>query len=311
MARDYAVVLSARMSSERLPGKALVTLDFGESVPNIVGLVERWLWSERAPVVIVATSDQPEDDAIAETIEGTFDFDIEQGDVRLYRGSRDNVLARMDGALKACAPDARYVARALADNPLVDVDLADWRLDVLRDLEAEGVHYGGREAELTYAATTDVWSRSGWDRIVEHSSGSQLEHPGAWYWENLGKFKAAHLTMPRAEYVTRLRTELDTPDDLAMFRAVWRKLGTEPDTLEALQWLERHPEVARLNADVPLKTMTHAVWGEGSEWQCPSCSRRIGGVVNGDLVLRCKCGARKKFYSRPPAKLGPALGRRS
>src|SRR3989304_2709349 len=117
---DYSVILSARNSSDRLPNKAIVSY-CPDGTPNIIQIIRRWQASRRAPLVIVATSDTAPDDSIA-------DLCAPLG-VPCYRGPLHDVVARMDGAINTYAPDAKYIARALADNPLVDVGLADWHYD--------------------------------------------------------------------------------------------------------------------------------------------------------------------------------------
>src|SRR3990167_10908548 len=129
---DYAVIVTARMSSERLPGKALAVYA-PDLTPNIIQIVRRWQASDREPTIIVATTDGLEDGVIA-------DFCTGYG-VACFRGSRDDVTGRMDGAIKAFATDAKWIARGSADNPLVDVGLADWRFDILAETGADGLWY--------------------------------------------------------------------------------------------------------------------------------------------------------------------------
>lgn len=297
---DYAVILSARMTSTRLPGKALVSYSAGQT--NLAQIITRWQSSRRSPLVIVATSAMPEDRPISE--------ECNRLGVPCARGDLDDVVARMDYAIQCYAPQARWIARALADNPLVDVTLADWRLDRLAATGADSVWYGGDEHKMTYAATTDIWSRAAWDRIAAESKGDEREHPGLAYWRKIEKFNAIELTLPAAEYLLPIRTELDTPADLDVFRAVWRAWdASKPDwltgsilpTLWALQWLRTHPEVAALNADVPVKTQTKPEFARGSNWICERCNHSIGRVNADDITLPClRCGQRRKFYSKKP-----------
>lgn len=300
---DFAVIVAARQTSERLPGKAMIGYA-PDGMSNLEQIVRRWRASRREPAVVVATTDERADDDIA--------IACWKMRAACYRGPRDDVVARMDGALRAHAPDARWVARALADNPLVDVSLADYRLDILTETGADGLHYSGQEARITYAGTTDVWSRAAWDRIVAGSSGSQREHPGVHFWEALHAYDALAAPLPPREYLVPLRTELDTPDDLAMFRAVWAGWwATGPHgwdepcvpTLWALDWLRAHPEAARLNAGVPVKTQTRAGWAKGKPWLCKHCASRMAGIVAGDLEVACdRCDKKQKFYARPPER---------
>ena len=306
----YAVILAARMSSERLPGKAAAELVPG--LPVLTQLIRRWKASDRAPVVVVTTTTDRADDEIERMAHAA--------GVPCSRGDPRNVVAQMDTALKRHAPRAEYVARALADNPLVDVGLADWRLDVLRDTGADGITYGtewrdgvehSRHDRITYAATTDVWSRRAWDRIVAGSQGADLEHPGNFYWRNLSQFTRVELPLPRDEYredLHHIRTELDEQADLDVFRAVWTAWrGPDlPPTLWALGYLRTHPAVAVLNRKVVIKTQSAIAYPKHfKNWRCPNCDTRMGSVVEGGLRVPCgNCGTTKTFYATAPQRGG-------
>jgi len=297
----YAVILSARMSSARLPGKALA---YYCDKPNLAQIISRWKASRRNPTIIVATPAGPADDPIAALCASV--------GVPCYRGHNLTPLAQMDAALHTYAPEASIVARALGDNPLIDIGLADWRHDVLAETGADGLWYGGDHERITYAATTDIWSRAAWDVIVQESRPNddplknEVEHPGLYMWRHIEKFSAVQLPFPAREYVDTHRTELDTPEDLAMLRAVfgaWKGLDILP-TQWALDYLTAHPDTAALNARVEVKTQTAPEYARGNAWMCDSCNQRVGGIVLGNLIVRCaRCGRPRKFYAQPPGKV--------
>ncbi len=289
------MVIAVRQGSTRLPGKALVRYN-GQT--NLEQIVMRWrTLSRRAPAVIIMTTRNSEDDAVERMCECLA--------VPCYRGPEYDVLGDVTGAIERYAPGAEYIARGLGDNPLVDVSLVDWRVDVLREEQADGVWHGVNGERITYAGTTDVWSRSAWERIEAESIGAQREHPGLYFWENMSRFNVALMNLPRREYLQCVRTELDTPADLAMFTKVfewWEREQPFPDeplpTIEALCYLERHPEVAAINRDVPLKTQARPRWNKGAQWLCKHCQERTGAIVAGDLVVNCpRCGQPQKFYA--------------
>ena len=154
----YAVIIAARMSSQRLPGKALVSY-CPDGTPNLEQIVTRWrTHSRRNPTVVVATSGAREDTPIADL--------CERIGVPCYRGSLDDVADRMNGAILRFAPTALFIARALADNPLADVPLADSRLDILQGSGCDGIWFGEEHDDITYCGTTDIWSRRAWDEVA-------------------------------------------------------------------------------------------------------------------------------------------------
>ena len=120
-------ILQARMSSSRLPGKVLMPL---AGAPMIVRQIERVARSERIDKLVVATSDDPSDDALAKT--------VAHEAIGVHRGPLDDVLARFIGALTAFGP-ADHVVRLTGDCPLADPAVIDATIDRVL---AAGADYG-------------------------------------------------------------------------------------------------------------------------------------------------------------------------
>lgn len=112
MPRRVGIVVAARMSSSRLPGKALLPLG---GLPMVVFLLRR-LRGMQAGRAVLATTDLPADDALATTVAA-------EG-VPVYRGSQDDVVARFVGAADRFGFEV--VGRVTADCPFVNAELVDW-----------------------------------------------------------------------------------------------------------------------------------------------------------------------------------------
>ena len=123
MVRNVLVVVQARMSSSRLPAKAML---------NIGGVPAVQLCALRAGNtglrVVVATSTDASDDALAEWLHN-------QG-VLVIRGPLENVLERFCLAAADCEDDATVV-RLTADNVFPDGDFIEACLEQL----PKGVSY--------------------------------------------------------------------------------------------------------------------------------------------------------------------------
>ncbi|NBU28167.1 MAG: hypothetical protein EBS42_08145 [Caulobacteraceae bacterium] len=114
-------ILQARMSSSRLPGKVLMPL---AGAPMIVRQIERLRRARRIDRIVVATSTEPEDDAIERV--------VRREGIAVHRGPLDDVLARFLGALASWPAD--HVVRLTADCPFADPDVIDETIALHHDL---------------------------------------------------------------------------------------------------------------------------------------------------------------------------------
>lgn len=101
------IIVQARMSSTRLPGKVLKTV-LGK--PLLEYQIERLQHVQNADDVVVATTINPADDPIVEFCQAS--------QTQFYRGSEDDVLSRYYGAAQQFKADT--VVRVTSDCPLID-----------------------------------------------------------------------------------------------------------------------------------------------------------------------------------------------
>lgn len=239
--RTVAVV-QARSRSERLPGKVLLPLGGRTVVEHVLRA------AAAAPVdeVVLATTDLPDDDALA--AEG------ERLGVRTFRGSEDDVLGRFVAALEG--DPAEIVVRVTADNPLQDPAIM---AAVLERFGRGDCDYAANGLERTWPRGLDceVVSREALER--SHRDGHRpedREHVTVYVRTHPELFRLAGVRAPAAETWPDLRLTLDTPEDLELLRRVFDALydgSTAPRAGEVIAWLREHPEVARLNAGVEQK----------------------------------------------------------
>src|SRR5258706_139250 len=103
---NVVCIIQARMGSSRLPGKVLHDLD-GKTM--LYRVVSRALDAKTIDAVVVATTEDPRDEAIIDALKG---FD---GRVTGFRGSEKDVLDRYYQAAKSS--DADIVVRVTSDCP--------------------------------------------------------------------------------------------------------------------------------------------------------------------------------------------------
>ncbi|MDH5507139.1 MAG: NTP transferase domain-containing protein, partial [Anaerolineae bacterium] len=100
-------IIQARMASSRLPGKIMQDL---AGRPMLAWVVARARRAKTTDEVVIATTTDPADDAVAAY--------CEQNGYAYYRGSMHDVLDRYYQAARQF--DAHVVVRLTADCPLID-----------------------------------------------------------------------------------------------------------------------------------------------------------------------------------------------
>ncbi len=230
-------VVQARMGSSRLPGKVLMDL---AGRPALVRILERLRRCRTLQTVVVATSVDSRDDAIAKLC-------ADRG-VPVFRGSEKDVLDRYHRA--ALAFGLSVVVRITADCPLIDPTLAD---DMIRFFLA---HQGDFDLvtnrhPLTFpdGLDVDVLSADGLARAWrEADTPAEREHVIPFFWER--GLRVHNVQCPEGLFAAH-RWTLDYPEDYALLSQVYAALQRDGEifsTRAVLDFLEGHPEIRQLNA---------------------------------------------------------------
>lgn len=246
MAERAVAVIQARMGSTRLPGKVLLPL---AGQPVLWHIVERLRRCRNLDAIVIATSDQPGDDDLVS-------FAAALG-IPLVRGPEEDVLERF--CLAAATQDADIVLRVTGDAPLVDPELIDAMIALLRRTGADyctgepgvaAIHEGF--APFTRAALERLKREAGTDPVAREHVDSYIKlHPET--------FRICYVPIPEAHRIQGARVSVDTPADLAFLEALYRETGASPgeiDVAAAVALLRRHPELMATNAHVRQKTTT-------------------------------------------------------
>lgn len=243
MTRVVAII-QARMGSQRLPGKVLEDI---QGKPMLQRVIERAAGSTGISRTVIATTTADGDEPIAA-------FGVEKG-LPVVRGHPSDVLDRYMQAARE--HQAEVVVRLTADCPLLDPDVIDKVINALLEADppvdlalnripGDRTYPIGLDVEVcTYAALQRAWE--------EAQETYQREHVLPFLYEEPGRFRVLHVRHP-VDYGD-LRWTVDTPQDLAFVRAVFEHFA--PDETfsweDVLAFVEAHPEVAALNADVKHK----------------------------------------------------------
>ena len=245
--RNQKVVatIEARMTSTRLPGKVLLPAG---GKPLLQVLVERLRRVGRVDQIVIATTINPTDDGVAE-------LGAKLG-VGVFRGSEDDVLGRVSGALRAHGAD--ICVEITGDCPLVDPAIIDEALDAFAEANPPRVYVSNSDPQRAVPAGLDVQVFSAealfqLDREAVDPVDREHVSYGFYRPENAARWNPLFVTHPRAAGTADLLVTLDYREDYELIKALHEELSaTQPEygVREIAAWVRAHPELQARCAEV-------------------------------------------------------------
>ncbi|TPW77247.1 cytidylyltransferase domain-containing protein [Schumannella soli] len=236
-----AAVIQARAGSTRLPAKVLRRLGSRSVLEWVVDAARA---APGIDAIVIATSTEPADDAIA--------AEAERLGVGVVRGSEDDVLSRYRLAIETTRPEA--VVRLTGDCPLLDPSLiaqvvAIWRADPRLQYVATTLQRTlprGLDVEL---ARADALLAADGEATAHHRA-----HVTSWLYRDESAVPRAGLVVaPRAD---DLRVTLDEPDDARLIEAIVAELGNDAsEWRRVVDLLRSRPDLVEINAHVEQKAL--------------------------------------------------------
>lgn len=225
------VLIQARMSSKRLPGKSLVQIS---GVPLLGFLQMRLQGARQADLVAVATSDDTSDLPIVS-------YCREQG-VPCYTGSLHDVAGRMLAAARHFELDA--FVRICGDSPLIDYRLVDQAISLFRDSLPDMVT-NLLPRSFPKGQSVEVIATELMERVLPLlTTAEQHEHLTGWMYEHQDIVRICRFGSGLA--CSEVQMSVDTADDLEQARRLVALPGIEPATAS---WTELLAGLGQLEAN--------------------------------------------------------------
>ncbi len=202
--------IQARTGSTRLPGKVLKSI-LGK--PMLALQIERIRQSRLIDRVILATSISPQDDALEQL--------ARQLKIECFRGSENDVLERVVGALKAF--DVGIHVEFQGDNPMPDLLLVDSIIGFYLK-HADEYDYVTNALKTTYPPGAEVSVYPAAVLIEAEKSATDVklrEHVGLHIYQHPERFRICNLEAPSWLYCPDLHIEVDTEEDFQVVSKIF------------------------------------------------------------------------------------------
>lgn len=246
MIHPVVVIVQARMSSERLPGKVMKPV---MDKPLLGYLLDQLAQVKLADRIVVATSTSADDQPIVDY--------CQQRGVDCYRGDLHDVLGRYAGA--ADAFQARTIVRICADCPLIDPSIVDRVISAYQTQERI-LDYVSDTQHRTFPRGQDVevFSRAALDTIAKIAKlPEEREHVTPYIYRHPELFRMGDVV--ESTDLSSHRWVVDTAADFELVSRILTELE-ETHTASSMQAilsiLQKHPDWVALNANVPQREVS-------------------------------------------------------
>lgn len=238
------IVIQARISSARLPGKVMYELA-GLPIAGII--IERLKRVHNADVIVLATGDREENKPILDV--------AKRFGISSFVGSENDVLSRYAKAAAEFGLDA--VVRVTADCPLADPQVIGQMIEVFLSGKYDYVTNvkpptwpDGLDISVF---TNDILERANREALLF----SERQHVVPWMWKKVfdglsSEFRGVNV--PALDDLSFHRWVIDEPDDYRFFQKLIEFLG--PGGLISAGWqdvlrvINEHPDICLINRGI-------------------------------------------------------------
>lgn len=245
--RMIGAIIQARMNSRRLPGKVLLPLPFGGQTTVLENIIRRVRLSSKIQKIVVATSTNSSDDAIAAL--------ADKNSTDVFRGEEQDVLHRYYTAAQKFSFDT--VVRICGDCPCIDYTLIDdvisahnnSKADYTSNLIGTTFPLGVNVEVASFSTIARLWQTAHLDYEREHVF-THITHT------NPGGFHIETVTSPIDYRSFGLRLTLDTESDYVFLCTLFDYLYEKNQQFllsDVVQLLKEKPWMTKINAQTSQK----------------------------------------------------------
>lgn len=229
------VILQARMSSRRLPGKVLLILN---GKPMIYWQIKRILRAKSITKLVVAISEHPSDDILANYLD-----EIAQ---EYIRGPLDNVLERFIQANKLYNPQS--IVRITGDCPFVMPEIIDSVVSLFNETKFD---YVSNVVDLTFPDGLDVevFKANVFEKLTNYPLSSvEKEHVTLGILNRKDDFIIGNYS--NSKNLSHYRWTVDTAEDFNFVSKIFANFRSSEVTFtfdEIQRFIENNPEINQIN----------------------------------------------------------------
>lgn len=229
-----AAFIPVRLSSTRLPSKALLNL---HGKPCIQLLIERVKRSKKLDLIVICTTTDSLDDKIIEI--------AKKLGIEYSRGSKKDILQRYLNA--AIQFDVKYIVNVDGDDIFCDPALIDQTVKRLKESDVDFIMWRG----LPFGSTPLGLKVNALKKICAIKDTKDTDTGWPKFFTETGLFQAVCMSSNDPNINDEnIRLTLDYPEDLKLFEKIYENLKEPFSLKDIITLLHKKPELKKLNENL-------------------------------------------------------------
>jgi spore coat polysaccharide biosynthesis protein SpsF len=238
------ISIEARMTSSRLPGKVLKSIN---GIQNLELMVNRIKNSQYINDIIIATTTNPQDDEIVNWCKGN--------DISYFRGSENNVYERVLYTHEKYNSD--IIVELTGDCPLLEKSIVD---ETIKCYLENDFDYVSNCLEITYpiGLAVQVYSYKTLKSISMNRKldYQDMEHVTPYLYTS-GKYKVYNIEASQKHNMSDLSITLDTIEDFELIETICKNFNNIYFSLDdILNFIRKYPHLKEINKSVKRKGLS-------------------------------------------------------
>lgn len=255
--KKIGAIIQARVSSTRLPAKALKKLPFNSDVTVLEQIIRRLKKSVQLNEIILATTTEKNDSSLVKI--------AAKEKIGCFRGSKEDVLSRYYLAAKEHNLDV--IVRITGDCPCIDPEIMD---SIIESHIKEKGDYASNTLERGYPHGLDVEVFNSGVLEKAHNKAKEKferEHVTPYIYRN-AHYKLIKVKAPQHLHAPDIRITLDTEEDYALLCAVYDYLYDKDEsfnTKQIIDLFQQKPWLRLINKKIRQKIICNSLEEEMTE----------------------------------------------
>ena len=222
MKKKIGLIIFSRMSSTRLPGKALIKINNRELLGRVIDRAIKLIDINN---IVVSTSLKDVDLEIVKF--------CEKEDINCFRGNEDNVLDRAIKTAREFSFD--NFIRVCGDRPFFSLKIIELALSIHFENDCDLTTSTSKFSNIPPGLTTEIIKLSALEKILDNNQINSInkEHITSYFYENEEKFKISYLNFLEQGFTKEMRFVVDNQLDLKLMNLIsntvieWYRLTPE------------------------------------------------------------------------------------